>query len=59
VASAVFVAGVSGAVDSWLSGVTRRSTAEAVLVRLLLTGAEGLAADERAGDLPVTPTREG
>jgi len=59
VASAVFVAGVSGAVDSWLNGVTRRATAEAVLCRLLLTGAEGLAEDERTGHLPVPRSSQG
>ncbi|MDP1820792.1 MAG: hypothetical protein Q8K58_13005 [Acidimicrobiales bacterium] len=39
-ASAVFVAGATGAMDSWRSGATDRSTADAVVVRLVLAGVE-------------------
>jgi AcrR family transcriptional regulator len=51
IASSIFVAGVAGAVDSWLRRVASRATVEATVVRLIVGGVEALAVDESEGRL--------
>ena len=56
VASGVFVSGVTGAVDAWVSKVASRATIEAITVHAVIGGAAAVAAAERAGTLPVPST---
>ena len=57
VASAIFVVGVSGAVDAWVNGLANRATIEAITVQSVIGGAAAVAAAERAGEIPVPSER--
>lgn len=59
VASSVFVVGVSGAVDAWVSEVANRATIEAITVQAVVGGAAAIAAAERAGAVPIPSKRRG
>jgi AcrR family transcriptional regulator len=53
VASSIFVAAGPGAAQSWARGTTRRATAEAALVRVIVAGVAALAEEQAAGRLPI------